>query len=116
MIDDPIYPCQHIHEPSHMKGWEAFGVVDGSDPLVRTLGHWGGKNFPTRPQWIEGTEPWGSGETKRGVAHIEIHMSADSTDGYVYAYGTTEKGVTDAWYRTAKAYRALHSQAWGKSS
>lgn len=113
MSDDPrrvVLPGPRIH-PTHMKGWEAFGTNDGADPLVRPLGIWewnGGK----LDKWKPGTEPWGAGETKRGVSTIEIITSADSEGAFIYVDGTTEKGVTDAWYRARQAFVTFRHILW----
>jgi len=108
MSDDPrraSLPGPRIH-PTHMKGWEAFGTDDDSEPLVRPLGMWSGK------KWEPGTTKWGAGETLRGAASIEIMSSADCRGAYIYVDGTTEKGVTDAWYRARAVFVAAQAELW----
>lgn len=103
-------PCSHIHRPSHMRGWEAFGVTDGLEPTVRRLGLVVGRNADqVRP----GTEPFGPGETRNGVWSIEVHTFADNPgEAYVYVVGTTEKGVGRAWRKTRNAWRDMSKSIW----
>ena len=112
MTTDPrrlTLPGPRIH-PTHMRGWEAFGVDTAPEPTVRPLGIWTG---PQPAKWRPGTEPWAAGETHRGCASIEIMSSADSKGAFIYVDGTTEKGVTDAWYRAQKVFAAIQAELWG---
>ena len=98
------HPCR-VHHPDHMRGWEAFGIV-GEAPTVRRLGS-GRRDGKT------GTTPWGKGETRQGVASVEIHTYADAVDSaYIYVCGSTEKGVAKAWGRAETAFKEIRSKMW----
>jgi hypothetical protein len=103
------------HHPDHMKGWEAYGVV-GTEPDVRRLGLVTFIKGTATTEERPGTEPWGSGEVKLGVAGIEIGTFADSTDGaYIHVVGTTKVDVAAAWKRAESAFVSVAELLWPKS-
>ena len=83
---EPLEPPRWgVHHPSHMKGWEAFGVTNASPPTVRRLGT--GHDGKGKP----GTEKWGPGEVVNGVASVQISSYGDHPTGaYIYVVRTAE--------------------------
>lgn len=100
-------PRWGVHQPSHMKGWEAFGVTKASPPTVRRLGTgWDGKGKP-------GTEKWGPGEVKDGVASVEISSYGDHPAGaYIYVVGTDEDAVEKRWRTAASVWQQIGDVLW----
>lgn len=98
-----------VHHPDHMKGWEAFGVT-GEAPKVRRLGSgYDGKDEP-------GTDPWGSGEVRLGVAGIEFSTHADCTTGaFLYVVGTTEDDVRHRWSIAEQLFHSIAPGLWPAS-
>lgn len=101
--------------PNHMKGWEAFGVSPG-ERTVRRLGTVtfvkGEATTDERP----GTEPWGSGEVRLGVAGITISTSADAPEqAFIQVIGTTEEDVATRWDEASARWMRLRSSLWPKS-
>ena len=94
------------HHATHMKGWEAFGVVPGDSPTVRPLGTYHGGGKP-------GTEKWGPGEVKLGVAGIEFITSADDRSGcYLYVIGTEKDDVEKRWHLAAALWNEMGERLW----
>lgn len=89
-----------MDNPTHMKGWEAFGCT-GQEPVVRRLGlvTFGPKGKgPATTEERPGTEPWGAGEVSKGVAGIQVSFSADDQKGaYLVVIGTTKEDVEARW-------------------
>lgn len=113
MNDDPRQQrhCSTINCPDHMKGWEAFGIVKQGEPIVRRLGT--GHHTP-KPKF--GTEPWGPGETHRGVHNIELMTFADSPgSAFIYVNGSTETATREAWERTSAAFLTIADALWRMS-
>lgn len=105
------------HTPSHMKGWEAFGCVDKPDEIiVRQLGMVTiRKGQPTTDE-DRGTEPWGPGEVKLGVAWVGIQTFADSTDSaYIQVVGTERADVEARWYAARVAFLAVSHALWPRT-
>lgn len=102
-----------IH-PTHMKGWEAFGVVgpDRSDPpTVRRLGE-----LPKPLKSDLGTEKWGPGEVKLGVGGIELITSGDHPAGaYLYVLGTEGVDVERRWRLVADLWDEIGGRLWPTS-
>ena len=97
------------HHATHMKGWEAFGVVPGTTPTVRQLGMFYGGGKP-------GTEKWGPGEVKLGVAGIEFITSADCPEGaYLYVLGTEKDDVERRWHLAAGLWIEMGERLWPTS-
>lgn len=98
-----------LHHPDHMKGWEAFGCTSQA-PTVRQLGV-GYKG--TEPP---GTEPWGSGEVKLGVAGVHWSTHADDPSGaYIYVVGTTREDVEARYYVAVDAFAHVQAMLWPSS-
>lgn len=103
------------HHPSHMKGWEAFGVTGGV-PTVRRLGLVTTKNGRATTEEKPGTTPWASGEVRLGVAHISFGTYADDPEeAFLHVVGTTEEDVRDRWHRASTSWPAFCSLLWPKS-
>lgn len=102
-----------IHRPSHMKGWEAFGVT-GREPTVRRLGlvtftRSGAPTTEERP----GTEPFHPDEVIGGVSSVEIRTFADAPTGaYIYVIGTRQASVEARWRAAEGAWRTLRAELW----
>jgi hypothetical protein len=104
-----------LHDPSHMKGWEAFGCT-GQEPTVRRLGivTFGPKGKgPATTEERPGTEPWGAGEVSKGVAGVHFSTHADDQKGgYLYVCGTEREDVEQRWREVDAAIRRWMPTFW----
>lgn len=99
-----------------MKGFEAFGISDGT-PTVRRLGlvtftKGGGVTTEEQP----GTEEWHPDEVHDGVASVEIHSHADGRPAaYIYVCGTDRDAVENAWLRARDQWNGFGKRLWNPS-
>ncbi len=104
------------HTPIHMKGWEAFGLADTPDEItVRRLGEVTIRKGVLTTEEKPGTESWGPGEVKLGVAWVSISTSADSSDAFIQVVGTERKDVEARWHVARSAYLSIRDSLWPRS-
>jgi hypothetical protein len=101
-----------VNHAEHMKGFEAFGV-SGREPTVRRLGLVTFKRGEATTEERPGTELWGPGEVRRGVAGVYFSTHGDDPDGaYIYVIGTSRQAVEDRWRVADGVFQRIRESLW----
>lgn len=95
------------YAPTHMRGWEAFGVappglsLSGPEPTVRRIGTNHGRPELT-PKEEAALEDWPDPEVFGGIAGWSLSAWGDDTAGaYIRVWGPDRDAVAACWDRVA---------------